>query len=57
MIGQDVQTASFDPVSGATLTSNAINGALKQMAKDTNGIPTIIEEEAKEKEAPVMKKV
>ena len=33
LIGQDIATASFDAVSGATMTSNAINGALKQAAE------------------------
>ena len=33
LIGQDIQTASFDAVSGATVTSSAINEALKQAAE------------------------
>ena len=33
LIGQDIETASFDAVSGATVTSSAINEALKQAAE------------------------
>ena len=33
LIGQEIATASFDAVSGATMTSNAINDALKNLAK------------------------
>lgn len=33
LIGQDAQSASFDAVSGATRTSNGINGALRLIAR------------------------
>ena len=33
LIGQDIATAEFDVVSGATMTSNAINDALAQAAE------------------------
>ena len=33
LIGQDIATAEFDVVSGATMTSNAINEALAQAAE------------------------
>ena len=35
LIGQDIATAQFDVVSGVTMTSNAINEALKQAAEAT----------------------
>ena len=35
LIGQDIATAEFDVVSGATMTCNAINEALKQAAEAT----------------------
>ena len=34
LIGQEIGTASFDAVSGATMTSNAINDALKLAAEE-----------------------
>ena len=37
LVGQDIATAQIDVKSGATLTSNAINDALKQAAADLGG--------------------
>ena len=37
LVGQDITTAQIDVKSGATLTSNAINDALKQAAADLGG--------------------
>ena len=37
LVGQDIATAQIDVKSGATLTSNAINDALKQAAADFGG--------------------
>ena len=34
LVGQDIATAQIDVKSGVTLTSNAINDALKQAAKE-----------------------
>ena len=40
LVGQDIATAQIDVKSGATLTSNAINDALKQAAADLGGAET-----------------
>ena len=37
LVGQDIETAQIDMKSGVTLTSNAINDALKQAAADFGG--------------------
>ena len=34
LVGQDIATAQIDVKAGVTLTSNAINDALKQAAKE-----------------------
>ena len=34
LVGQDITTAQIDVKAGVTLTSNAINDALKQAAKE-----------------------
>ena len=40
LVGQDIATAQIDVKSGVTLTSNAINDALKQAAADLGGAET-----------------
>ena len=42
LVGQDIATAQIDVKSGATLTSNAINAALKQAAI-ANGVTVVAE--------------
>ena len=37
LVGQDIATAQIDVKSGVTLTSNAVNDALKQAAADFGG--------------------
>ena len=41
LVGQDIATAQIDVKSGATLTSNAINDALKQAAADLGGAEAV----------------
>ena len=47
LVGQDLATAQVDVKSGVTLTSNAINDALRQAAA-ANGIEIIVEETVEE---------
>ena len=47
LVGQDIATAQIDVKSGVTLTSNAINDALRQAAA-ANGIEIIVEETVEE---------
>lgn len=48
LIGQDVASATFDAVSGATMTSDAIKAAIVLAANGAEGSPAVLEKEREE---------